>query len=186
MTEIDDMLSFLQSECQRNKIEFELKLNGSIHHMTNAYISIEDLQILLADHIKDAIIAIQNSNNVNRTILVKLGLFDDVYSLYVYDSGIEFEINTLMNLGTKPITTHYEDGGTGLGFMNTFDTLSKISGSLCIHELGKPCSDNYTKVVIIKFDTLHKLEIKSYRAEELNDYIQNNKNNYNSNFKIIS
>lgn len=164
---IDDMLQFFQSECQRTKIDFDVKVLGNIYYMTNHLISIDSLQILLADHIKDAMIAIQHSDNINRSILVKLGLIDDIYCLYVYDSGIEFDKETLLSLGSKPITTHEEDSGTGLGFMNTFDTLNKYSASLRIEEIGPACSDNYTKVIKIQFNKLNHLEIKSYRAEEL-------------------
>ena len=120
--------------------------------MTNNIINKEELEILLSDHIKDAIIAINHSENINRSILVKLGKIDRTYSLYIYDSGIEFEKETLSNLGKKPITTHAEEGGTGMGFMNTFDTLRKYEASLIINEYNKPSKDNYTKVIIIKFD----------------------------------
>ena len=165
--QIDDMLNYMKSECEKKNIEFELQLNESIHHMTNKYVSKDELEILLADHIKDAIIAIEHSDNINRSILVKLGLVDDSYGLYIYDSGIEFEIDTLINLGSKPVTTHANEGGTGMGFLNTFDTLKKHNGSLIINEIGKPCKDNYTKVIMIKFDNLGEFKVKSYRAEEI-------------------
>lgn len=161
--EIDDMLEFMQSECNNNNIEFELSLSGNIHHMVNTFIPKEDLSILLADHIKNSIIAINNSDNINKSILVKLGLIDDYYSLYVYDSGIEFEPDTLSNLGKKPITTHKDTGGTGFGFMNTFDTLKKYNASLIINELNPPCKDNYTKSIIIKFDNKNEFIVNSYR-----------------------
>ena len=121
--EIDSMLKYMQSECVKNKIDFQLQVNGNIHHMVNTYIEKEDLEILIADMIKNALIAINNSKNINKGILVRLGLIDGKYSLYIYDSGIEFEIDTLINLGIKPSTTHSNDGGTGMGWMNTFDTL---------------------------------------------------------------
>lgn len=168
ISEIDDMLKYMQSECIKNKIEFELQLAGNIHYMTNNLISKEDLEILLADHIKDAIIAINHTDNINRSILVRLGEIDGVYSLYIYDSGIEFEIETLKNLGKKPSTTHADEGGTGMGFMNTFDTLRKYKASLTINELSKPNKDNYTKVLIFKFDKKNEFKIISYRQEELN------------------
>ena len=88
---------------------------------------------------------------------------DNYYSLYVYDSGIEFEPETLEVLGKKPITTHSSDGGTGFGFMNTFDTLKKYNASLIINELNSPCEDNYTKSIIIKFDGKNEFSINSYR-----------------------
>ena len=39
-----------------------------------------------------------------------------------------------------------------MGFMNTFDTLKKHNASLVIESIGKPCKDNYTKVIKIRFD----------------------------------
>ncbi len=160
--EIDDMLEFMQAECNNNNIDFELSLSGNIHHMVNKFISKEDLSILLADHIKNSIIAINNSDNINRSILIKLGLIDNYYSLYVYDSGIEFEPDTLSNLGKKPSTTHKDTGGTGFGFMNTFDTLKKYNASLIINELNPPCKDNYTKSIVIRFDDKNQFIVNSY------------------------
>lgn len=176
--ELDDMLQYMQAECVKKDINFELQLNGNIYHMINNYIQKEDLAILLADHIKNAIIAINHSNNTNKSILVRLGMIDGINSLYVYDSGIEFEINTLINLGKVPNTTHKNEGGTGMGFMNTFDTLKKFRASIAINEYGKPCKDDYTKAIIIKFDEKNQFEICSYRKEEI-------KNNTNTNRIII-
>lgn len=164
---IDDMLDCMKEECIENNIEFELQLSGNIHHMTNNFVSIEELEILLADHIKDAIIAIKHTDNINRSILVRLGLIDEFYGLYIYDSGIEFEIDTLINLGTKPITTYKEDGGTGMGFLNTFDTLNNHKASMIIDEIGIPSKDNYTKVIMIKFDNKNEFKIQSYRSTSI-------------------
>ena len=146
-------------EVINNKIKLTIEDNGN-------GISKEDLEILLADHIKNSIIAVNCSDNINKSILVRLGLIDNYYSLYVYDSGIEFELDTLSNLGKKPITTHANNGGTGFGFMNTFDTLKKYNASLIINELNPPCSDNYTKSIVIRFDDVYEFKINSYRTVE--------------------
>ena len=167
IVEIDDMLKYMQAECIKNKIGFELQIAGNIHYMTNNFISKEDLEILLADHIKDAIIAINHTDNINRGILVRLGEIDGIYSLYIYDSGVEFEIETLKNLGKEPSTTHADEGGTGMGFMNTFDTLRKYQASLTIKEINNPTKDNYTKVLIFKFDKKGEFQITSYRQKRL-------------------
>lgn len=174
--EIDDMLKYMQSECKKNKINFELQVNGNIHHMVNKFVAKENLEILLADHIKNAIIAINHSENINRSILVKLGLIDGIYSIYIYDTGIEFEIKTLQNLGQVPSTTHADNGGTGMGFMNTFDTLNKYKASIIINEYGKPSKDNYTKYIAIKFDNKNEYKITSYRSEEIEKQLKENSN----------
>ena len=69
--EIDDMLNYMQSECSANKIDFELQLKGNIHHMTNNLISKEDLETLLADHIRNAIIAIEPNEYVKELSKIK-------------------------------------------------------------------------------------------------------------------
>lgn len=166
---IDDILKNMQSKCIKNNIDFELKINGNINHMINNIISKKDLEILIADLIKNAIIAISYSDNVNKSILVRLGVIDGIYSLYVYDTGIEFNIETLLNLGIKPSTTHADNGGTGMGFINTFDTLNKYKASIIIEEFGKESKDNYTKAVIIKFDKNNNYKINSYRAEKIKE-----------------
>lgn len=165
---IDDMLGCMQEECIKNNIEFELKIYGNIYQMTNNCVTKDELEILIADHVKDAIIAINHSDNINRSILVRIGKIDGIYSLYIYDSGIEFEPETFKKLGKEPITAHADSGGTGLGFMNTFDTLKKNKASLIIKEYNKPCKENYTKVIIIKFDDKSEFKVDSYREKILN------------------
>lgn len=163
ITQIDDMLEFMQSECVKNKIDFNLQIIGNVYHIINNIITVEQLEILIADHIKDAIIAIKHTDNINKSILVKLGKINECYGLYIYDSGIEFEKETLENLGKKPSTTHKDEGGTGMGFMNTFDTSNECKGSLVIKEIGKPSKDNFTKIIMIKFDGKNEYKVESYR-----------------------
>lgn len=167
ISEIDDMLNYMKSECMKNKIKFEVQLNGNIYQMINNHITKEELEILIADHVKNAIIAVKCSNNSNKSILVRIGKIDGQYSIYIYDSGIEFEINTLHKLGKIPSTTHKESGGTGMGFMNTFDTLKKHKASITINEYGKPVKDNYTKVIMIVFNKKDEFNIISYRQKEI-------------------
>ena len=173
--EIDDMLKYMQSECVKNKIDFQLQISGNIYTMINHYIDKEELEILLADHIKNAIIAIGYGDNINKSILVRLGKLDGYYGLYIYDSGIEFEIETLYKLGKIPATTHKDNGGTGMGFMNTFDTLRKHKASFVIEEYGKPVKNNFTKALKFIFNQKNEFKIYSYRNEEIEK--ENKENN---------
>ena len=163
---IDDILEYMQSECTKNNINFELQLNGDIFSMVTTVINKEKLEILLADHIKNAIIAINSSENINKSILVRLGLINNIYSIYFYDSGIEFDEKVLSSLGKEQITTHKDIGGTGCGFLNTFDTLKEFNASLEINEISAPCKDNYTKTIVIKFDGKNDFTINSYKKQE--------------------
>ena len=163
ITEIDDMLKVMEAECTKYEIDFNVQIIGNIYYMVNNLVSKQELEILIADHVKNAIIAIRHSDNVNKSILVKLGKIDEYYGLYIYDSGVEFKKEVLDDLGKKPHTTYSDEGGTGMGFMNTFDTLNKNKASLIIEEIGKPCKENFTKVLMIKFDGKNEYKIISYR-----------------------
>lgn len=165
--EIDNILDYMQSECIKNNIEFQLQVSGNIHHMVNNYINKDDLETILADHIKDAIIAIKHTETTNRKILVRLGKINGVYAVYFCDTGVEFEINTLMELGKKPATTYKDEGGTGMGFMNTFDTLEKTRASLIIEEMSRPKENNFTKIIKVVFDNKKEYKILSYRYQEI-------------------
>lgn len=168
---IDNLLEYMKLEAEKSKIGFELKVNFDINEIIENKISKNRLETLLADHIKDAIIAINSSENKERKIKVSFDK-DKEYQIKFYDTGIEFEVETLLNLGLERTTTHKMTGGTGIGFMTTFETLKECKASLIIEEYNK---QEYTKAVIIKFDDKSEYRIHSYRAEEIKNKTQNNR-----------
>lgn len=168
---IDNLLEYMKLEAEKSKIGFELKVNFDINEIIENKISKNRLETLLADHIKDAIIAINSSENKERKIKVSFDK-DKEYQIKFYDTGIEFEVETLLNLGLERTTTHKMTGGTGIGFMTTFETLKECKTSLIIEEYNK---QEYTKAVIIKFDDKSEYRIHSYRAEEIKNKTQNNR-----------
>lgn len=175
ITEIDDMFKYMQSECIKNKIDFKLHINGNIHHLVNKIIPTNRLVTLIGDHLRDAIIAINSGNNKYRSIVAILGTKDKIYEFCVYDTGIEFEIDTLLKLGLEPVTTHKENGGTGIGFITTFETLKATKASLIIEEKHEMRDNDYTKAVIIRFDGKNEYKIRSYRAKDILKVLKSNR-----------
>lgn len=175
ITEIDDMFAYMQSECNKNKIEFILKINGNIYHLINNIIAKDRLVTLIGDHLRDAIIAINNSSNTYRSIMAILGMKDNTYEFSVYDTGIEFEIETLLKLGLEPATTHKDQGGTGIEFITTFETLKETKASLVIEENHPENDKDYTKCVSIKFDGKNEYKIISYRADKIKAEAKDNR-----------
>ena len=173
--EIDDMFKYMQSECKNNNIDFKLQINGNIHHMVNKLIPQDRLVTLIGDHLRDAIIAINVGDNKFRSILAILGIKDECYELCIYDSGVEFTIDTLSKLGIEQITTHKDSGGSGMGFITTFETMKQTGASLIIDEKCKPSANDYTKAVIIRFDGKNEYRIFSYRSKEIKNKIKNNR-----------
>jgi len=107
---IDTLLEHMSTEATKSNISLDVKINASLNYMVENIISESALETLLGDHIKDAIIAINCSNNTNRRILVVISIVDRCYEINFYDTGIEFEIDTLIKLGKEQITTHKETG----------------------------------------------------------------------------
>ncbi len=168
--EIDDILNYMKEEAEMYNIDFNILIHGSVHYMIDNYISIDKLGTLLSDHIKNAIIAINSKESNYKSILITIGEVNDNYGIVIHDTGINFKINTLINLGLKAITTH--KSGTGFGFMTTFETLKETKASLEISEFK---SDTYTKSISIIFDNKCEYRIKTYRENEIKNNNSNNK-----------
>lgn len=165
---IDVMLSYMQNEALKNNIEFELVISGDIDYMIKNIVDKKALEKMIANHIQDSIIAIKvNEEDNKRKISVHLGKFSEYYELVISDSGIDFEINTLVNLGLKRITTHQDVEGTGIGFMATFENLQKCKGSLEIVELRTIKDNIYSKSVSMIFDNKNEYRVYSNRVEEI-------------------
>ena len=122
--------------------------------------------------IRNAIIAVNHTANDYRSIMAVFGIKDDSYELCVYDSGIPFEITTLLNLGIQPASTHLDEGGTGIGFITTFETINSCNASFIINEIT---NNNYTKSLEIKFDNKHEYIIISDRKEKIKEMNQHNR-----------
>ncbi|MCL2354450.1 MAG: hypothetical protein FWC68_00875 [Oscillospiraceae bacterium] len=165
---IDMMFCYMRSEALRKDIDLELKISDDVTYMVDNIIDKQDLEIMIADHIKDAIIAINVKNyERNRKILVELGKFNEQYELSISDTGIEFETDVLVNLGLKRVTTHEDLGGSGIGFMTTFEALQKYNASLVITEFMEDRSNTYAKTISFVFDNKNEYRIDSFRAEEI-------------------
>lgn len=165
---IDIILKYMQEEAKMKNIHFDVKLNTNINNLLENTISKDKFETLIGDHLKDAIIAVEASTASYKSILVTLGLVEGIYELSIYDTGIEFEIETLLKLGEEQVTTHKETGGSGIGFMTTFETLKECKASLIIEEYN-PETTSYTKSVTIRFDGKNKYKIYSYRANKIKE-----------------
>lgn len=173
--EIDNMFKYMQTECHNNNIDFKLKIIGNIHPLVNNCITKNRLETLIGDHLRDAINAVNLSELENKEILAILGIKNKKYELSIYDTGVDFEIGTLVKLGLERVTTNANRGGTGIGFMTTFETMNETKASLVITEYPMDDKRHYTKCVTIRFDGKKQYRICSYRAEEIKQSVTDNR-----------
>ena len=164
---IDGAINDLYIKAAAHGIDFNLTATTTVDEIIGKYISQTDLQTLLCDHIKDAIIAVDSYGESGGKILVNLSKQNDNYCIDIYDSGVAFEPDTLSKLGMERVTTHADSGGSGIGFMTTFETLKKAYASLILTEFDSTMP--FTKSVAFRFDGESSFIIQSHRSEELKE-----------------
>ena len=160
--EIDNMFAHFAEKFTQCNIDFNVKISGSIPYMTERVIGREKLGTMIGDHLQDALIAVDASGSPFRSVLAGLGLVGDHYEFTVFDSGVPFAADTLARLGAERVTTYAGSGGSGIGFMTTFETMRECGASLVIRE-KEPAAADYTKSVTIRFDGRNQYIIETYR-----------------------
>lgn len=169
---IDNLLEYFKLLCTKNNISYSVIIKHSIAELLSNVIPINLLEILISDMLNNSIIAINHSSTDVKSILVKFD-FSDYIEIRIYDTGIPFEIDTLVKLGKEKITTHKNDGGNGIGFFTTFDTLKKTNGSIIIEEY-KENKSKYSKCIIFRFDNRGEYIICSHRYNEIKEQSNGN------------
>jgi len=162
---IDNLFEHFAKKFASDNIIFTLIISGSIIYMVENVVEKGKLETLIADHIKDAHIAINARGGPFRSILAALELSDNCYQFSVHDTGVSFEVDTLERLGADYVTTHAGTGGSGTGFMTTFETMRKYGASLIIDEQEESEND-FSKSVTIRFDGQNQYIIKTHRPED--------------------
>lgn len=164
---IDSTINDLFIKAAAHGIDFDMAASAPVSEIIGKYISQTDLQTLLSDHIKDAVIAVEARGDGSGKILLDLSMQNDNYCITIYDNGVAFEPDTLSKLGMERVTTHAESGGSGIGFMTTFETLKKAYASLILTEFDSTMP--FTKSVAFRFDGESSFIIQSHRSEELKE-----------------
>ena len=164
---IDAAINDLYVKALAHSIELDLNIAEPITYLIGDTITQTNIETLLCDHIKDAIIAIDAKGLSDGKILVTLERNNGIFEISIYDNGVDFTPATLDKLGVERTTTHADNGGSGIGFMTTFETLRKAGGSLIITEFeGKT---PYSKAICFRFDKEDAFILNSYRAKDLSE-----------------
>lgn len=169
---IDRAINDLYIKATSHGIDFNLTVSTTVDEVIGKYISQTNLQTMLSDHIKDAIIAVESRGEKGGKILVNLSTQNNNYCIDFYDNGVDFDVDTLSKLGLERVTTHADTGGSGIGFVTTFETLKKAYASLIITEFENQTP--FTKSVSFRFDGEGAFIIYSYRSEILKASINRN------------
>ncbi len=162
---IDGALANMLVKANAHNISFDVSVQNDIHYLVNNVISLTQLETLLCDHIKDAVIAVESSNTQNGRILVNFTNKEHIYEISVSDNAHDFDVEVLAKLGVERITTHKTTGGSGIGFMTTFETLKQTGCSLIINEFENKIP--FSKSIVFRFDGQNDFIINTYRSDLL-------------------
>ena len=159
---LDALLAYLCQKASQLNISIDLSSNCNSRYLVNHIISENDLNSLLADLIENAMIATKNCET--KKIFINMYLMNNCYAIDIFDSGNPFEKDVLLNLGINRITTHSNNGGSGIGLINIYKLSQSYNASILIEEFI-PSNKNYTKKVSILFDKRGQYIIKTHRND---------------------
>lgn len=166
---VDGVMQYMLGRASDLDIQFDVTVIGAASELTEAGVPDLRFETLCADLIENAIIAASHSEY--KRILITMGTNEGFYELNVQDTGIPFETETLLALGTERASTHLDEGGSGLGYMTIFEILREGRASIIITELV-PKPYGFTKSVKVRFDGRNQYLVYTYRAEELSSLVK--------------
>ena len=159
---VDAIISFMVKEAASYGITMKFHFDGEFFTAKHFTATEMDFVHLLSDLLENAIIATRHANG--KAIELSLQILKGTPAISVSDSGIPFEIETFMKLGTCEASTHTDEGGTGIGLMDIWAFKKKYHASLVIEELG---NSTYSKRLSILFDNRNKYLIISNRFQQI-------------------
>ena len=151
---IDSVLGFLNAKAADYKVEFTAEAEeGAVEFFREQFKELTDFNAILCDLGENALIAAKHVENGK--VKAVLDYAGGIATLKLYDNGAPFDEKVIAEMGRTEITTHKNDGGSGIGLVTAFKILKKYSASICIDEVlaGDACkADGYAKCIVIRAD----------------------------------
>lgn len=166
---LDEVLKYMQEKAMAKNITLSASADLGIEDLVSKTIDETDLKTLTNDLLENAIIA--NSYNNGTNVYFIIGYFDKRLAIHVYDSGIPFTKEVLVDLGVTKHTTHEEDGGSGIGSVEIFNIARKYRASYIIDEYDTYAGP-YTKRISIIFDKRNKYTLNTSRPQDEINYLR--------------
>ncbi|MBE5924591.1 MAG: HAMP domain-containing histidine kinase [Lachnospiraceae bacterium] len=144
---VDTLITYMNEKAANEGITLKVTVGIDIKELLDKCIDEESFCTLLADLLDNAIIATKYNNA--RDVLLDMSMIKKAPAIHIFDSGIPFDKEVLINYGIEQTTTHGDDGGSGIGLMQTYEILAKCRASIFIDEFS---SGLYTKKISVVFD----------------------------------
>lgn len=159
---VDAIIAFMVKEAASYGITLKFHYDKDFFSAKRFTATEMDFVHLLSDLLENAIIATRHAKG--QSLELSLQILKGTPAISVSDSGIPFEINTLMKFGICEASTHTDEGGTGIGLIDIWSFKKKYHASLVIEELDNSI---YSKRLSLLFDGKNKYLIISNRFQQI-------------------
>lgn len=170
---LDSLFEQFLDEAQEKNILFEICCNNfpkakARFLIDNDLITERALLQIVKDIVRNAMNAIECSDNENGHIFITMGLnYENAYELEFYDTGAEIPLNIIAKFGERYNTVT----GTGNGIADILEALSYSNASFYVKEYSIE-ADDFSKSFSICFDGKGRRQIRTNRKVEIERYLQ--------------
>lgn len=158
---LDDLLHHMDNNAMEQDIMFSVHFGITLKDFVPQNISESDLVHTVDDLLKNAFKSTRTCES--RIVQLQFYKLGKHLVIEVADSGIPFEIRSLVNMGIEKLTT-YEDG-SGIGLMDIFHTKEKYRATYHLDEYAAPSP--FSKKISLTFDKKNRYTIRTYRKNEI-------------------
>lgn len=164
------MLSYMSERARANNISFSCTIIPEALNALPVNLPSGKLSHLLSDLLENSIIAC--SYATVKQIQLQIYQTRGFFTVEISDSGIPFEIPTLISFGLKKASTHLDHGGSGIGLMDIWKIKEETHASIHIHEYET--ASPFSKKIYLVFDKKSKYIIHTWRDQEIVPLINRN------------
>ncbi|MBQ8189528.1 MAG: HAMP domain-containing histidine kinase [Lachnospiraceae bacterium] len=162
-------LEHMYAKAQANDITLAVNVEANVDFLSTTTISEGELNTMISDLLENAIIA--TSYTDNKRILFTIGMLGNALSISVFDSGIPFAKEVLVDFGREKHTTHGDTGGSGTGLMAIYELARKHRATIAIEEYDIE-QYHYTKRIAITFNKRNNYILNTLRDKEEIAYLR--------------
>lgn len=158
---LDTLLHEMDEKALEMKITFAVHMGISLNEFIPNVVLESDLVHTVDDLLKNAFKATRSSEK--RVVQLQFYKLGKNLVIEVADSGIPFEVKSLVNMGVEKLTT-YEDG-SGIGLMDIWNTKETYGATYHLEECVNAVP--FTKKISLTFDKKNRYSIRTLRKEEI-------------------
>lgn len=158
---LDTLLHEMDEKALEMKITFAVHMGISLNEFIPNVVLESDLVHTVDDLLKNAFKATRSSEK--RVVQLQFYKLGKNLVIEVADSGIPFEVKSLVNMGVEKLTT-YEDG-SGIGLMDIWNTKESYGATYHLEECVNAAP--FTKKISLTFDKKNRYSIRTLRKEEI-------------------